>query len=240
MISEKEKAGLAPTASGRPPATGPGRGIGISADGRQILVKPITVVAILCRMHDVGPGRRPAVKAKLKYMRRHDFPVPGALKGRIVFGMEELVRLVAAFEFMNGGMSVQRAVRLVRTDWDLIREGFLKAWWLRHGPAGGPVTTALAIEPHALMDVFDRDDMWDVPLFETLGLVGVDRITGLATAETRRQLLLIDIGHAAERLVAAVVAEQLATRTEVERAMLLACGDLFGTHDHVAWPSTSG
>jgi len=71
---------------------------------------------LIAAVHDIPPGRRPALESRLKHFKRMKFPAGvNTGKGRpAAYDASAVLRLLLAFELLQLGMMPERAVQIIR------------------------------------------------------------------------------------------------------------------------------
>lgn len=218
--------------------------VAISEKGERMLLHFSAISDVLSTMHGVAPELRDVTRSRLKYFQNRSFPLPGGTRGRTKaageppsartrgkakIGMDDALKLAFAFELLEAGMGPTRVIRLVTTDWPVVREILAAAWWRETG--GGPSAFDLAIVPRALAEMASQEQLLDTRLSETLGAVA----RGTSPNIEGRTLLIVDVGRMAVDFGAAATGPKMAKTGEFDRAMLVYCADVFGTEDRSAW-----
>ena len=107
------------------------------------------VAAVIAAIHGLTPAQRDVVVARIKHMRRLDFPHVGRVgRGHVTtFGFEDLLKVVMAFQLIEVGMPSFRAVDLVRSGWSRCAGALALAW--RHLEYGDDRGAPMCVRPRA-------------------------------------------------------------------------------------------
>lgn len=235
--------------------------VGVTGNGEAMLLSFKTARPVLERMY--GMTDRPGiVLGRVQNFQLSGWPLPERRKGSAKLGMDETLKLVMAFELLDHGFTPVRTIRMLGTDWAIIRQG-LAAGWLAaafpgleesrapadpDGGATAPFDTELVFAPAASRDS-GKETLITVPAPDLVGIL--PRTAALAdvaalqrgdasrspdsSPEPRRHTLVIHGEGLLRRFVAALTAEELATPEEIARAMAMFCADAYGTADPSAW-----
>ena len=80
------------------------------------------VEALLADLHDIGATKRSALRARLKHFQRLGFPQgTNTGKGQAAsYGPAECVQLLIAMEFLQLGLTPERAISIIKLDWERV------------------------------------------------------------------------------------------------------------------------
>lgn len=132
--------------------------------------------AVVRILHGIAPDNA-ALVARFKYMQRLGFP-EGVNPGRgvrSVYGLEEVLKVLLAFELLETGATPSRVVRLVRTGWPALLPALAVGWLATHERGARPRRLMVCARPGALRELGDGDDP-HAPVGEPLRAVPMDRL----------------------------------------------------------------
>jgi hypothetical protein len=109
---------------------------------------------LLAELHGVPPVRAPALRARIKHLRRLGFPA-GLNKGRgnaATYTIGNVLRLLVVFELLQLGITPERAIRLLRGRASVLVDaaGACGRLFLTDEPRGLSDNLILYFDPHAL------------------------------------------------------------------------------------------
>lgn len=182
-------------------------------------------------------GERPLV-GRLKYLRRMNFPTQ-VIKGRgkkAVLGLDDVMQILFALELIHAGTSPTRAMRIMRTDWTIVKKAIAYGW-SRANDIGNPERPhkSLVFAPSVLTEL-GGDDRADEPLHE---VVGVHTFEDLAQMEDRgdapiRMLIISTHAFALALRGLEEVVLGVPTKNFVEE-MHMFCAEAFGSTKPLKW-----
>ena len=115
--------------------------------------------AALRVIHDIRDDKA-GLLARYKNFQRNGFP-SGVNAGRgkaVMFGIDQILQLLLAFELVETGCGPTRIIRIVRTNWPELRPAFAQSWLVAAGQAnntrGRP---QLVMAPSALAEMNTPD-----------------------------------------------------------------------------------
>ena len=132
--------------------------------------------AVVRVMHRVAPDNA-ALVARFKYMQRMGFP-EGVNPGRgvrSVFGLEEVLKVLLAFELLETGATPTRVVRMVRTGWSGLLPALAVVWLAGLERGARPRRLMVCATPGAFLELGEADDP-RAPVAEALRAVPLDRL----------------------------------------------------------------
>jgi hypothetical protein len=132
--------------------------------------------AVVRVMHRVAPENA-ALVARFKYMQRLGFP-EGVNPGRgvrSVYGLEETLKVLLAFELLETGATPTRVVRMVRTGWPDLRQALAVGWLAARERGARPRRLMVCATPGAFRELGETEDP-RAPVAEPLRPVPLDRL----------------------------------------------------------------
>ena len=183
-----------------------------------------------------GAGAKPtALLGRLRYIQGLDWP-PGGARGqgsRAGYGLEQVVGVALAFELLELGMSPVRAVRLLRSSWDVALRAIIIGW-ASGGRGARPVLLALA--PRALDELGLEDDAGRV-LPDALVPIRAQAIADWAGdfAGGTPSLYLVDPRRIAASLRSELVELGVASNDAIDQEFLTFGTRLFGVDEPSIW-----
>lgn len=132
--------------------------------------------AVVRILHGIAPDNA-ALVPRFKYMQRMGFP-EGVNLGRgvrSVYGLEEVLKVLLAFELLETGATPSRVVRMVRTGWPALIPALAVGWLATHERGARPRRLMVCARPGAFRELGDGDDPY-APVAEPLRAVPMDRL----------------------------------------------------------------
>lgn len=127
-------------------------------------------------MHGVAPDNA-ALVARFKYMQRMGFP-EGVNPGRgvrSVYRLEEVLKVLLAFELLETGATPTRVVRMVRTGWPDLLPALAVGWLATRERGARPRRLMVCAIPGAFRELGEDDDPY-APVAEPLRAVPLDAL----------------------------------------------------------------
>jgi hypothetical protein len=205
--------------------------------------------AVVRVMHRVAPDNA-ALVARFKYMQRLGFP-EGVNPGRgvrSVYGLEEALKVLLAFELLETGATPTRVVRMVRTGWSDLRRPLALGWLAARERGARPRRLMICATPGAFRELGEPDDP-RAPVAEPLRPMRLDDLvrwqeaadetmpetaTDVVAAGAPRRLVIDPM-----RLVAAfravVPAVSAMTVTDLDEAFAMLGNEVFEGTPEAAW-----
>jgi hypothetical protein len=115
--------------------------------------------AIVRVMHGVSPDNA-ALIARFKYMQRLGFP-EGVNSGRgvrSVYGIEETLKVLLAFELLETGATPTRVIRMIRTGWIDLRQALALGWFAARHEEVRSQRLMLCAMPGAFRELGQEED----------------------------------------------------------------------------------
>lgn len=138
--------------------------------------------AVVRVLHRVAPDNA-ALVARFKYMQRLGFP-EGMNPGRgvrSVYGLEETLKVLLAFELLETGATPTRVVRMVRTGWPGLRQALALGWLAGREEGARPRRLMVCATPGAFRELGEDEDPRR-PVAEPLRPVLLERLVRWADA----------------------------------------------------------
>lgn len=204
-------------------------------------------------MHQVAPDNA-ALVARFKYMQRLGFP-EGVNPGRgvrSVYGLEESLKVLLAFELLETGATPTRVVRMVRTGWPGLRGALALAWVAMRDERVRPRRMMICATPGAFRELGEDEDPRR-PVAEPLRAVPLERLLGW-TAGTGAELptaaeavvladpprrLVIDPMTLVAHFGVLVPAVSAMTRADLDEAFAMLGEDAFDGAPEHDWPEAA-
>ena len=115
--------------------------------------------AVVRVLHGVAPANG-ALVARFKYMQRMGFPEGvGSGRGvRSVYGLEDLLKILLAFELLETGATPTRVVRVIRTCWSDLGQALALGWLAARDAGTRPRRLMLWAMPGAFRELGEPED----------------------------------------------------------------------------------
>ena len=184
------------------------------------------VAGVVARLHGLDTRQRSIVVTRIKHMQLLRFPQASpAGRGHVTrFDLEDLLKVVIAFQLIEIGMPSFRAVDLVGNRWTACLGAAALAW--RFSTHGGVPAPAITLRPRATaaLGVVKRDPQ------QALERLHVGEPPPLA-AVGGSGLVVLDLGEVLKRLAAAVPL----SAADLESFMIDAGNRVFGSPSWSSW-----
>ncbi len=132
--------------------------------------------AVVRVMHGVDPDNA-ALVARFKYMQRMGFP-EGANPGRgvrSVYGLDQVLKLLLAFELLETGATPTRVVRMLRTGWIGLLPALAVGWLAAREKGARPRRLMICSTPGAFRELGEVEDPM-APVAEPLRTVALPEL----------------------------------------------------------------
>lgn len=209
--------------------------------------------AVVRVMHGVDPDNA-ALVARFKYMQRMGFP-EGVQPGRgvrAVYGLEQLLKVLLAFELLEAGATPTRVVRMVRTGWDALKPALAVGWLASRERGARPRRLMVCAVPSAFRELGETEDP-AAPVAEPLRPVPMDDLvrwmeaTDIEMPVTAAEVvssdpprrLVIDPMRIAGSLRAVLPALSPFSEEDVDGAYATLGDDAFQGAPQAAWPDAA-
>lgn len=177
------------------------------------------VEGIVQALHEVPPGDR-ATGSRFRYFQRLRFP-EGANTGRgvpVLYGLDQLLQTLVAFELAEAGLGPTRIVRTILTNWPRLRRALRLGWLAATGDLPWSEREILVMEPAGLVDASRPEDAF-VPVDDPLIPLPAFAIAGWSDGrDGPPRLILVDPGRIISALRAVLPVATGLTSADLDEA----------------------
>lgn len=218
---------------------------------RTVAISSQQIEEIVVSTHDLRSETRSAISSRLRYLQRMGFPIPaGTGRGRrLEYGLEDALKLLVAFHYLEWSLSPVRAMRTVIMNWPDIARSLVTSWRIgRLRTAGDHQGAAqlrhvMVVAPTALADVSDDPGRLDDQSPESIGLMRPGELAAWAEEADddgdAPALLVLDPARLVSRISAAITKVNGAYDFEMDAAFRAMGAEAFGDADEKGWRVTS-